>query len=213
MIKKFPNGFTLIEILIAITIFSVVALSLYSTFFSAIAVWRRSEALNRVYQEARWSLEVIANELHNAIVLDYTDRYPDFTAFEGSSDKISFLSLSDSGIKQISYLLENENSEYSLKRQETAFTDALQNYSKEQLIETFTNLACEGGLKFSYAYSAVDSEDDVVWQDNWQDDQNLPKGIKIELALRNPSSPDAKITFNKTIFIPCGIIFDSGTEE
>ncbi|MBM3251331.1 MAG: prepilin-type N-terminal cleavage/methylation domain-containing protein, partial [Candidatus Omnitrophica bacterium] len=166
MKKKSLKGFTLIEILIVLTIFSVVALSLYSTFFSGTSVWRRSEDLNRIYQEARWSLDTIANELRNAVILDYSNIYPDFVVFEGGSDKISFLGITDDGIKKISYFLENENSGHVLKRREIAFIDSLLGLESEKSTEVFSDLACEGGLKFSYAYGSNDSGEDISWQDN-----------------------------------------------
>ncbi|MFH1655811.1 MAG: prepilin-type N-terminal cleavage/methylation domain-containing protein [Candidatus Omnitrophota bacterium] len=211
--KSLLWGFTFIEILIALTIFAIVAVSLYSTFFSGTSVWKRSEDENRIYQEARWSLDTIAKELRNAIILDYSKSYPDFIIFEGNPDSISFFNATDEGIRKISYFLESDNFEILLKRKEISLIDSLQSLEEETPTETFSSLVAEGGLQFSYAYAGAESEEGIEWQDVWQDPENLPKGVRIKLVLKDPSRPELKTTFNKTVFIPMGIIFEAaGTE-
>ncbi|MBL7131939.1 MAG: prepilin-type N-terminal cleavage/methylation domain-containing protein, partial [Candidatus Omnitrophica bacterium] len=49
MSKDTLKALTLIEILIALTIFSIIAVSLYSTFSSGILAWKKSEDVNRLY--------------------------------------------------------------------------------------------------------------------------------------------------------------------
>jgi len=211
--KKYSKAFTFIEILIALTIFSIIALSLYSTFFSATSVWKRSADENRLYQEARWSLETIAKELRNAIILDYRKSYSDFSVFEGNSNSISFLCVTEDGIKKVSYFLEEDGPDVLLKRQEIALIDAFQVWEPEVAVEIFSSLVSQGGLKFKYAYISVEAEEEIGWQDTWQDNQSLPKGVKIELILKNPRSQEIKIIFNKTVFIPRGVIFETIESE
>lgn len=216
--KKLLTAFTFIEILIGLTIFSIIALSLYSNFLSGTSVWKRSEEINRLYQEARWSLDTIAKELHNAIALDYKNSYPDFAVFKGNSDSLAFLIANDDGIKRINYFLEkvdeSQNLFFALKRKETPLIDSLQTPEGESLTETFSSLVSEGGLKFSYSYSSTEGENEQIeWKGNWQDDKNLPKGLRIELALIDPLNPQTKKTFNKTVFIPLGVIAQAGQEE
>jgi len=202
---------TFIEILIGLTIFSVVAVSLYSTFFSSTSAWKKSEDLNRLYQEARWSMDTIAKELHNATIFSYKTSYPDFKVFEGKSDSMSFLNEDDYGIKRVTYLLEaKENGEasvFSLKRQESSLIDSLQLSVEEKSEETFSSLVAKDGLKFSYAYGVGDGEEEEIeWKSDWEDSENIPMGVKIELVLQNPGNPNAKTPFYKTVFIPMGVI-------
>lgn len=209
--RKVLKSFTIIELLIGLTIFSIIAVSLYSTFFSSTSVWKRSEDLNRVYQEARWSLDTMAKELHNTIVLNYKGESEDSFSFNGASDNISFLLATDTGIKRISYFLEEIKSNddkiiFSLKRQELGFIDSLQTQNdSEQTEEIFSNLVSEGGLNFSYAFQN-EIEEIIEWKDAWNESKNLPRGIKIALTLVDPRNPNSKIDFSKTIFIPTGMI-------
>ena len=95
------KGFTLIEVLMALLIFSIIALTLYSTFSTAILAWRRAKDVNRVYREAKLSLDLISTSLKNAEFFDFSRNYPDLKLFNGEVDKISFYISSDFGLKKI----------------------------------------------------------------------------------------------------------------
>lgn len=205
------SGMTFIEILVGLTIFSVVAVSLYSTFFSSTSAWKKSEELNRLYQEARWSMDTIAKELHNSVIFSYKNSYPNFKVFEGKADSISFLNEDDYGINRVVYFIEaKENGEaavFSLIRQESSLIDSLQLSEGEKPEETFSSLVAKDGLKFSYAYGVGEDEDqEIEWRSKWEDSDNIPMGVKIELVLQNPGNPNIKTSFYKTVFIPMGII-------
>lgn len=212
MIKqiKYNSGITFIEMLIGLTIFSIIAASLYSVFFSSTSAWKRSEDLNRVNQEARWSLDNLSRELHNAIILSYKGRYPDFKAFEGESDKLSFFIVIDDEIRRVTYLLEpkdkNSDTEFYFKRKESFFVDSLQSSSKEESEENLSSLVTKEGLKFSYPYGAEGEDEEVEWKEKWQDRESLPAGVKIELALQSPGNPNSKTTFYRTVFVPLGVV-------
>lgn len=106
------KGFTFIELIIALTIFAIIALGIYSTFSTGLNTWRRGEDANRLEQEARWALDKMAKELQDAIIYNYGQSYPDTQLFLGEKDKISFLTLTYSfstklsEIKRITYSLE-----------------------------------------------------------------------------------------------------------
>lgn len=216
--NKTKLAFTFIEVLIGLTIFSIIAMSLYSTFFSGTSAWKKSDDLNRLYQEARWSLDTIAKELRNAIILSYKNKYPGFAFFQGTPDNISFLVEDEYDIKKVSYFLEakengEDNSGFSLKREQVFLIDSLQPTEQEKSKETFSTLVSEGGIKFSYPYMVSATGEDIEWRDKWQDSNNLPAGVKIELVLQNARNPNSKVSFYKTVFIPMGIIGEAQRAE
>lgn len=212
MNKKNILGITFIEMLIGLTIFSIISASLYSAFFSSTSAWKKSEDLNRLYQEARWSLDNISRELHNAIIISYKNRYPTFKVFDGESDRLSFLIVDDYEIKRVTYFLETldknlNDSESYLKRKESSLIDSLQLVSQGETQENFSSLVAKGGLKFSYAYSTAEEQDsEIEWKDKWQDSSVLPAGVKIELVLQNPGNADSNASFYRTVFIPMGVM-------
>ena len=68
---KKRNGFTLIELMIVIAIFSLLILSIYSAFRTGLLSHEKIDAATNLYQKARLSLGLIETELRNGFV--YTE--------------------------------------------------------------------------------------------------------------------------------------------
>lgn len=108
---KNKKGFTFVELIIALTIFAIIALGIYSTFSTGLTTYKRSEGAGRLQQEARWALDRMAKELRDAVIYNFGADEEE-SSFSGERDKISFLSLvydpsaKVSQIKRISYSLE-----------------------------------------------------------------------------------------------------------
>ncbi len=75
----------MIEALLGLAIFSVIAVTLYSTFWSGIQIDQRLE--DRIYRQASWALEGMARELQNATIYDFSSSYPDINGFLGEKRK------------------------------------------------------------------------------------------------------------------------------
>jgi len=78
-----PRGFTLIELIVALAIFSILGVAVYATLAMGIQSWRRGELQERAYQDIRIYLESLTQDLHNS--LDFVD-----VPFQGSAESISF---------------------------------------------------------------------------------------------------------------------------
>ena len=104
--NKGLESFSLIEMLVGLGIFSVIALSLYSTFSSGFQIDRRSEDINGVYREARLAFDMIAQDLERAVWYDFSNSDPQKKSFLGDKDKISFIVPAGSGLKTVSYFLQ-----------------------------------------------------------------------------------------------------------
>jgi len=99
------QGFTLIEVLLGLMVFSIIALTLYNTFWLGLKIDRRSNEINQGYQEARLAFELISRDLENAVRYDFSASLPSAVSFEGSSTQMSFLSVSSGAISRIRYYL------------------------------------------------------------------------------------------------------------
>ena len=67
MKTKNVRGFTLMELLVALSIFSVVVLAIYSTFSVGMTARERGEKASDLYQEARMILDRMATEIRNTV--------------------------------------------------------------------------------------------------------------------------------------------------
>ena len=102
-------GFTLLEVLLGLTIFGMIAACVYSTFAGGIRLSRSAERQGKVYREARWALDVISKDLENMIPYDFSNSYKDRQAFEGSEDKITFFLPGKDGLRVVSYFLASDD--------------------------------------------------------------------------------------------------------
>ncbi len=106
MIKSFMRrkGFTFIELLVAISIFSVIAVSIYYAFSTGVFAWRRLSTATESYQKATLALELMGNEIAGYI--------PSNTVkMEGAKDRIAFLAdltdIDNPGLYKISFFLDS----------------------------------------------------------------------------------------------------------
>ena len=226
MIRK--KGFSLMEILLGMTIFSVIILALYSTFWSGIKIDQRSE--DQTYRQASWALEAIARELQNAVAYDFSSSYPDRNGFLGEKDRIVFLLPTEEGIKVIQYCLEEEeevfvhkviigkrskkNISVTERRQEALVQKIL--IREEQNLFDFINgtkanflkeAVCfdieEQGLEFSYAHlESSENDSQLIWQDTWENNY-VPAGVRVELRIVDPETRSPLIV-RRSIYVPAG---------
>jgi hypothetical protein len=104
--KKQEHSFSLIELLLGLLIFSILALTLYSMFSTGLKVDEKSTYISRSYQEARLAFEVLGSDLENAFIYDLSGSYPDTSSFVGESTRLSLIRPSAGGIKYIQFYLD-----------------------------------------------------------------------------------------------------------
>ncbi len=232
------TGFTLIEILLGLTIFSIIAASLYGTFSSGIQLSRRSDDTNRIYREAMLIFDRLSSDLQNMQYYSFDNSYPQLAAFSGESDKITLIIATDKGLKSVSYFLrdpqndfvyktivakrasrpqaiivnyEEKDSRELLVREEKSFVDFLQQSPESsQDREIFSSRIQEGSLKFSYVYLKKQGETtEVVWQDTWSS-HYLPSGVRVTLTFTNSEKSKGPVTLTRDIFAPAGFLGEEG---
>lgn len=196
-----PNkkALTLIELLVALSIFSIVMLSVYSTFHTGILAYRKIDSISSLYQKARITLERIAQDLENSFPYSSQD-----SEFIGGAQGLSFFCLashySNLGSQPRVYKVEYRLNDGQLER-------LLYSLYDENEIVYKSSLSKIQGLQFSYSF-AKDDEPFYAWQDSWQEKDNIPQGVKIDLSITDPRTKQT-IKFSKIIFIPQGALVES----
>lgn len=188
IMKKRLLAFTFVELMIAITIFAVVAIVIYSSFSASIKVWKRGEESVSINQNLRIGLDDFGKELRNA--LNYNNDNDPAICFEGQSNSLSFpIYLTSETGGQFGIVLYKKDGA-SLKREENIFGQA--SPQEESLIDGVEE------AKFLYAFDTQDTENPYEWNDSWQEKNKIPRGVKLTLKLQKGGS------FTKTVFIPTG---------
>ncbi|MFA5261178.1 MAG: prepilin-type N-terminal cleavage/methylation domain-containing protein, partial [Candidatus Omnitrophota bacterium] len=103
------RGFTFLEILLALSLVSVLAGSLYATYASGIQIHKRAQKLEQWSRSAFWSFDAMALDLEN--MLPYHSpagaaSVPD-DFFEGTSSGLKLLCSTEEGMKEVRYFLKD----------------------------------------------------------------------------------------------------------
>lgn len=215
--NKLKKSFTLIELLLAITIFAVIASVIYSSFRLGTLSWRRIESDLSKYQRIRYALNSMSNDLANAFAHKEIQ-------FLGEEKRIEFAGLIKTpntnveNIGKISYffLSDAEGETGRLMRQSLLYWQVKAEELAEEVEEPLEIAEADEGdellsnvLDFSLGYCYNISEDEGLsldWQPDWTPEDVIPAGVKIKLVLKDEDSPGGEMIFAKRIFVPSGEI-------
>lgn len=232
--KKHHRAFTLIELLLGLSIFSMIALCVYSVFWGGMRLAQKAEDRSDVYREARRALELMSRELENMAFYDFTGSYPDKSALTGGDKEITFILDGEQGLKAVTYSLvapgqghvfktvvgrtysknvsvttesrEESRVEY-LVRGETAFPDFLSGRRDDAQTEVVSVRIKENGLRFFYKDFPEDDETpDGAWSPSWEQPY-LPRDIRVELDFAALPGREGGLTLTRDIMIPTGASF------
>lgn len=190
MTKK---AITLIELLIASSIFVVIMMSIYLTFNTGLFGYKDIEENIDIYQSARLVLERLNLDLRN-----YFGYSSEETKFTGSNNEVSFLTLTDKlsqgklikSYTFVSYRLDGKNLMRLCRRGE----EALNEKSETKAQELAANIE---SLTFSYGFIEA-GDNEVKWIDNWDDKKIFPIAVKAKIIVLGKQ----KQAFERTIYLP-----------
>lgn len=191
------SAFTLIELVVATVILTVMVVSISGAFNIGIKAWRRGSE-GQDFQKVRIALLKLQKELKSSF---FFSKAP----FRGASSEIIFpLSVPEGDTERI-YIITytmDENKDTGLKtlvREKRPFTENPQD-EKEPVKEPVFSVR---SIEFKYAYELRDGSNRFEWQDSWlaESQKNIPSAVKISFQLDNSDE-----IYNKTIFIPQGAL-------
>ncbi len=193
--RKHPRGFTLVELLIASSIYVVIMMSVYLAFHSGVFGYRKIEETLKVYQEAAKILDQLNSDLRNSFAFS-----EDESKFSGSWQSAGFLTLVDTFdagmVRSVYSFVSYQLSGNTLTRLCRKGKEALNENSlvgPEEMSGEVEELA------FSYAIAPQEGAP-LEWRDEWSDPKVLPQAVKIRLVIRNKTREE----FERTVFLPSG---------
>ncbi|MDD4879631.1 MAG: prepilin-type N-terminal cleavage/methylation domain-containing protein [Candidatus Omnitrophica bacterium] len=189
--RKSRAGFTFIELLIAMLIFSLVSISIYLSFNVGIHAWQKGEGSYRSRQEARYLLGMLSRELRNAV-------NSKVIVFSGRADSLSFCKAAN-GLFRVTY--EFDEGEKAVYRVLQTYKD---NASKVAGVRS--RLASGiSGIDFRYSFKKAGK---LEWGDSWEEAKKaVPFGVKVSFTY-NPGGSAEPLTVSRTVLIPSGMLKD-----
>jgi general secretion pathway protein J len=177
--KKFQShdGFTLIEILIAVAILSIILTALYSTFLlSQKAIEGMDESMLKL-QESRKAIDILKRELDSAYydikTKDSIFKIQDKDFYGKQATQLTFTTFSTlrPGLSKISYYIEDNDKHLNLyKKIESPYTEL--NTEGDDIIDDIKGFT-------------IEAKYNNTWVKTWDTDinKNLPDEIRISLTV------------------------------
>ena len=176
------QAFTLLEVLVGVALFAIVAVSLYQTFHTLWNLSERTSAANAIARELRWVIDRIGHDLDNLV--DYKDVAGSLeqASFQGETNRMSFFVHTPVGIKQVVYFLETPRPDADrvyLCRKTVSLKELHRpGASPENDIEVLTDLLeNKSSLSFQFANNNGGS-----WESSWSA-TDLPSGVSLGITL------------------------------
>lgn len=176
--KKAINGFTLIEILVAVAILSIVLAAIYNTFFLLQRAIDSSDETTTKLQEIRKAIDIIRCELESSVFEEsikdtqITIRDKDFYGKPASQVIFTTFSSLRPGLSKLTYYAEEKDRKLILyKKIESTLSD--ENDNTAELIE-----GIEGFL--------VEAKFDNKWVKTWDSElsNKAPEQIRITFVIK-----------------------------
>ncbi len=177
------TGFTFVEMMVVLALFSILAICLYSSIAMGFKVWKRSASLNMVQRRAILNLERLSTELRR------TANYSSI-GFFGNGESVIFANIYRDRIFNISYnYSRGDEAVYRSASTLQALLDS-EEAPARKLISDVEN--------FSLSYYGYDKQKiNLTFFESWNyTESGFPKAVKVSLTLK-----DGKI-FEKIIAIP-----------
>ncbi|MDB4349331.1 prepilin-type N-terminal cleavage/methylation domain-containing protein [Omnitrophica bacterium] len=221
MMKENSSGFTLLELLLAVTIFSVVAVALYSSFHAGIRILRRSEDVMKYHQDLRLVTDELSLDLRNALLAEIHGETEKGIAeeteaeeeeepvyfFLGDGKSFTFVTLKDAFSEKGSrrqvcnikyYFQGGETSRFmrSISYQSKGF--ATNQDEDEALLADVID-----DIEVTYSYEGEDEDSPPIWLNYWEQEEKIPLGVKVKFKLKGLGRVRE---FTKTVFIDTGAL-------
>ena len=228
--RKKQQSFTLVEMLVAFSILTLVFLSLYGTFWSGVKIQKRSEKAESLIRQRVWVLDQIAKELEAMIPYDFSGSDESLRPFIGESSQIAFIVASEKGLKRVSYYLKKEEEvfvhqinvgetlednisfiqtqqtlqdQYIFVREEEPFVSFLRKDSFDQKEEILIKGIAAQGISFSFAFLQKEGQGiAIVWKEAWNENY-IPAGVKLKINFAAEKGEEP-FEIVKYIYIPTG---------
>lgn len=182
------QGFTLIEVVIAMTLLSIMVALLFASMRISSETWQKGEAKIADVNNVAVVYQFFQHHLTTAKPLwdDFTEENKTL-AFQGHKQSLQFVSsfpasAKKSGSQLFSLKLLTEGEESYIQASIKPFFRAAKGQEWEP--EEVTLLTHVKDLSFSYL-NVDESQPDGFWQDEWFNMETMPKLVKVKIELEN----------------------------
>ncbi len=205
--KTSRSAFTLLEIMLAVTILGLLVIAVSSTWSAGLRGWKRSNTLAETWQRERILSESIAELAQAAVYFPDRRRLYAFRLEHDSvrGDSISFVTASDAllppseamlaGLRRVTlYLDQDADGQPCLMIQNAP---ALQ---EEEVAAPKTGYALARGVTgFAVRLRDIRTE---AWKEKWEETDTMPSGLEFRLTLAPLDGTGPEMTVTRLVDLP-----------
>ncbi len=220
------SGFTMVELILAVTLLAVITSVAYFTFDAGVRAWRSGSGMADSLSHADYVLEQVVMGLRSAYYPDSKGPNADY-GFVLTDDEADGASAHDviSWVKLGSALIGSSNSfagiphrvEISVRDHDTdpeldgsGFAvrtwriDAQpEDFDPEEDVEPFFLTSRVIGMNCrTLSLEQEDDEEELTWDDEWEDTNRVPFAVEVTLYLEPPREDDDPIEVQRIVEIP-----------
>jgi len=205
---KTQHGFTIVELLIASSIFAVISVAVYTTFSLGMKVWQKAEKLSNEEARVFMKIEKMNRELREVFILKERGLF-----FWGNKSRMYFPAIVKSEVTKLYYSfdsgsltlvkgsetlkkiladLEEEKKKKEIKQDDKS--DGKEEGKERRFPRMSSYLSGVSDMKFSYLGFDI-KKNKTVWKDEWKE-ETLPLAVKTEIIIKNEKQ-------TSVTFIPC----------
>ena len=184
------RGFTLLEVLVALVLFSLVLLMLYGTLYSNSRSWRVSEVQARENDDKRLVLAFIRRQVGEAMPLVQADEREARMMFHGEDSSLRFVSRlpahhAGSGVCLVKF--EMRDDELVLKYVPLARDKDL--FAEDGFVDAAEIILLKHVAAIDLDYFGRDTPDgEPAWRDNWDNKARLPELMRFQIIAGDPGA-------------------------
>lgn len=197
-------GFTLLELIISLTIIAIIAMMVQNGFKLSVSAWEKGESAVEEQQRYRYVLELMQRQMSSVLPLSSSGKESsgDDEIFKGDdaslefASRISLIPGTQTGIVRVRYRVETEDDGKILSFTENHLIDRLKVISQDEPEEDWHALL-SGIHDFTFEYLAglppEDAlEDTSFWESSWGESgqqKGLPLALRVRFQANEASSP------------------------
>ncbi|MBF0483095.1 MAG: prepilin-type N-terminal cleavage/methylation domain-containing protein [Candidatus Omnitrophica bacterium] len=197
-------GFTMVEVLLALTILSIVGVCLFSVFAGGIKISKYATSKDGFNHEVYWVSRLLSSDLENAVFVKLKDASgAEQNLFQGQENSFTLAEDTDTGLKTIKYYLSEADSKgmASLLREEKDFvTDEDKDKNVPEVIAS--HIAPQG-IRFEYGYQ--EKNQPLEWRSSWAL-AGVPMKMRADIDFVIDPQVQKKQTLTLELFCPSGIL-------
>ncbi|MBM4337965.1 MAG: prepilin-type N-terminal cleavage/methylation domain-containing protein [Deltaproteobacteria bacterium] len=200
------SGFTLIEVVVSLTILGFILLIIFGAFRLGLSSWDRGELIKEEYQNIRIVSDLMTKQVKSVVPYKVRTKKAegDYLAFEGKAQSVKFISTvsgkvhtTDGLVYTVYQFKEGKSNEgrLILYEQRVLNRDFFEEEPKEEegipLIEGVSKVLFE-----YYQEEDATKEQTEAWLEEWnaKEKKELPKCLRVALSLKKPDGSDSSFT-------------------